>query len=199
MGDTASTSASELQAARMEFRAVSRLLLRRPTDTALHVERLGSALRLPGAEPVQGALADALHGCAAQLAPARRQRLIDGVAHRLPPATVRRFAAQAVAAPLPRCTPLATRWSVLCSASLDQPRRARRCGPDESQRRADDALRAWRSGDQAALDDFLEHCRVCRDTLAFMRVRRQVLRELPVLPRRWADLCTLLQAAGVAA
>lgn len=183
-------------AARQAFRALGRQVLLAPGRLIVHIERLEAADLLPGAEPVQGALADLFCGCAGQASPAQLTSALQAARARLNQQVALRFEQAALAGGLPRRTRLATRWSVLASASLDVPRRERRCSADLSRELAERAIRAWHARDVATLDAFLEHCRVCRDSLAFMQVRRDIIRQGDTLPPRWRDIFVLLQAAA---
>lgn len=184
-------SAAPPPSARLAFRACGRRLLRTPGDYAQHARRLGLALELPGSEPVQGALADLWVGCR-EAGETDRRRALDAVRSRLSPLTARAFE-QHLAGGLPACTRLATRWSVLATASLDLPARSLCCSTDDSRALAAQAVQAWQDGDEAAQDEFLRHCRVCRDGLAFMLARRAILRRGAELPKHWAAVFTILQ------
>ncbi|MDT7837707.1 hypothetical protein [Aquabacterium sp. OR-4] len=171
-------------AVRLAFRSLSRLVLRRPRDAAAHAARLRVALQMPGAEPAQGALADWLVACPdAPLA--QRRETLAALRARLGSALAQAFAVHVEGRRLPPANPLATRWSVLAAASLDVPPRALRGNSDDSRLLAAAALRAWRQGDMAAQQAFLDHCRVCHDTLAFLLARREILRNGLPLPAAW--------------
>ena len=183
-------------AARRRFRADARQVVRHPTVLPAHRRRLLSALALSGAEPVQGALADLFLGCADASAEEKRAAL-DLVRGRLGAQACSWFDAWVGRPDFPACSRMATRWSVLATASLDVPRRSLRCSSDDSRRLAQAAVAAWHRGDEAAQDEFLAHCEACKDTLAFMLARRALLRAAPDLPQRWAAACVALQAWAV--
>lgn len=179
---------------RQSFRACGRKVVLDPQNVVLHVERLNVAQDLPGQEPLQGALADFFFGC--QVAEgSEKRRVFEAVRSRLSAAVGRRFESYLDSAPFPSCTEMATRWSVLVCTSLDLPRRVVRCSTDDSRQLVSDALDAWRRGDEAAQATFLEHCRVCQDTLAFMLVRRVIIQEIGELPPAWRAVCLSLQQA----
>jgi hypothetical protein len=159
---------------------------------ALHRARIRVGLGLPGSEPVQGAIADMLFGCHDRTS-IEKQAVLALTQGRLADHTLRAFEAHVQGQRLPACSRLATRWSVLVSTSLDIPARTLRNSSDDSRQLAHDAGLAWRMGDEAAQRAFLDHCLVCRDTLAFMLARRLVLRSQGVLPPSWAAVCTRLQ------
>ncbi len=191
-----SAAGPDPQAARTAFRACARRLLRSPAELVVHLDRLDAAQAMAGSEPVQGALADLFHGCAGRASPAQLMSTLQAVRQRLNPHIAQQFEHAALLGGLPRCTRLATRWCVLAATSLDVMRRERRCSGDQSRERAERAIQAWQAQDDPTLEAFLEHCRVCRDALAFMHVRREILRSGQTLPRRWQDIFLLLQAAA---
>jgi hypothetical protein len=177
----------------LRFRASGRRVVCHPDVQPAHLERIRCALELPGSEPAQGALADFFLGCPD--APAADKmaalRLVRG---RLTAPMARAFEACAGKHGFARCSRMATRWSVLATASLDVPRRVLRCSTDDSHQLAAEALRAWQRGDLPAQQAFLTHCLVCRDTLALMVARRSLLRLTPELPRPWSEAFAQLQA-----
>lgn len=180
-------------AARLRFRASGRQVVCHPSVLPAHLQRLDCALALPGAEPAQGALADLYLGC--HEAPATdKLEALNLVRARLTEPTACSFQSLAVQHHFPRCSPMATRWSVLATASLDVPRRVLRCSTDDSRQLAAEAVRAWQRADLPAQQAFLSHCLVCRDTLALMVARRALLRLTPELPRLWAEAFVRLQA-----
>jgi len=184
---------SAIEAARLRFRASGRQIVCHPSVLPAHLNRLDCALALPGAEPAQGALADLFMGCCDAPA-ADKLDALHRVHPRLTEPMVRSFQVQAPLHSFPRCSRMATRWSVLATASLDVPRRVLRCSTDDSHQLAAEALRAWQRGDLPAQQAFLTHCLVCRDTLALMVARRSLLRLTPELPRPWSEAFAQLQA-----
>ncbi len=179
-------------APRLRFRQLGREVLLDRSSLALHRARLRIAVGLPGAEPAQGALADLLFGCA-DSSQAQKAAALQMAQPRLRDAVVAAFVPYVSGLDFPRCSRLATRWSVLVAASLDVPPRALRCSADDSRRLADDAVDAWLRDDEAAQIEFLDHCWVCGDTLAFMLARRAILSQQDTLPPRWDAVCNALQ------
>ncbi|MDB5931548.1 MAG: hypothetical protein JWR60_3255 [Polaromonas sp.] len=187
---TAPASSSLL--ARLAMRRHARRLLREPLDKAAHLARLRAALELPGAEPVQGALADVFRCFGAADEPLKRSAL--QLSHgRLSAHAARWFAAQATQAALPALNPLATRWSVLAHPSADISTRARRCGVDDSRQLAERGFLAFQAGDQPGQSEFLHHCVTCHDNLAFMLARRAVRKSGAELPADWAAVSLQLE------
>lgn len=184
-------------AVRLAFRACARQVLRHPHDSAAHAARLRVALQMPGTEPVQGALADLLVGCAEAPLAVRRSAL-GAARSRLTPGVARALVPHVEGRRLPPCNPFATRWSVLSVASLDVPTRALRSSPDDSRLLAAMALRAWRRGDETAQQAFLSRCQLCADPMAFMLARREILRSGQPLPESWRVTQTALQQQALA-
>lgn len=179
--------------ARLRFRASGRRVVCHPDVQPAHLERIRCALELPGSEPAQGALADFFLGC--HDAPAAdKLEALHLVRERLTEPMARAFEASAGHHGFARCNRMATRWSVLATASLDVPRRVLRCSTDDSRQLAAEAVRAWQRADVPTQAAFLSHCLICRDTLAFTVARRALLRLTPVLPRSWAEVYLQLQA-----
>lgn len=188
-------TATAVYAVRAQFRASSRVVYVRPRDYALHCARLHAALALPGTEPIQGALADLFFGCRDELA-ARKNDAMEIVGDRLSSAYRRRFEPYVLVNDFPVSSRMATRWSVLVRPSIEIPRREMRCSSDDSRALAQAAVRAWRDGDHTAQEEFLQHCWICRDALAFMLARREILRTQEALPERWTAVSLFLQELG---
>lgn len=200
---TATTDA----AARIELRRHTRQVLRQPASVAAHLARLDAALALPGAEPVQGALADLLMGlgathsavvrAAVQLAaPRLAEPVCRAFEHRARRTDDPVLAHRHGTAPeqLPRVTPLATRWSVLAIPSADVTTRARRVSADDSRALAAAVAPALGATDAAAIaaqEAFLHHCTTCRDALAYMLASRAARKAGVELSAAW-------QAVGAA-
>jgi len=164
-----------------------------PDVLPAHLERIRCALELPGSEPAQGALADFFLGC--HDAPAAdKLEALHLVRQRLTEPMARAFEDSVGHHGLDLCNRMATRWSVLATASLDVPRRVLRCSTDDSRQLAAEAVQAWQQGDVPTQAAFLSHCLICRDTLAFTVARRALLRLTPVLPRSWSEVYRQLQA-----
>lgn len=183
-------------AQRHAWRAHTRRVLRNQGDAACHTARVAAALALPGAEPVQGALADLFCVFGAAHAQSKRQAL--DLAHtRLAAHVVGWFASQLDAPALPVVCALATRWSVLAVVSADISTRARRCSADDSRVLAAQVVEAFKSADQQAQQNFLHHCLTCHDNLAFMLARRQLLKLTDTLPSTWEAVSCQLESARV--
>lgn len=190
------TASDSMASVRQNFRAFGRKVLCDQHNMDQHMERIRYALKLPDDEPAQGALADLFFGC--RHANASEKRLaLAAVRERLSPAAGRWFEAYVSTPAFPSCSRMATRWSVLVNTSLNVPRRALRCSADDSRQLAAAALEAWSSGDEPAQEEFLTHCRVCRDTLAFMLARKGILQKQSALPAEWNAAFSFLQQAAL--
>jgi len=183
--------ATDALAAHEQARRLARALRLSPHDEAAHLGRLLACLALEGAEPVQGALADVFVVSGAEGSALKRQALALA-APRLHAWLLGRFERWVHAPPLPRITPLATRWSLFAVPSADMSTRARRCSPDVSRAVATQALAAWQANDLDGLDHFFHHCLTCRDRLAFMLVRRALHQRQASVPDGWAAVETEL-------
>ena len=180
--------------ARARYRQAGRHVLRSPGDWAAHEAHVATAGALDGTEPLQGAIVDCLHACAP--APDRLGRLLAQplVSGRLAPPVLQTLAALARSGRrLPRITPLATRYCILASPSLDVPSRAVLCGVDDSRGIAQATIPRLLQGDAVAEEAFLQHCEGARDTLAFMLARRALTRSGRVLAQRWDAVAMLLE------
>lgn len=180
------------RSARTALRRQARRLLSNPLDANVHLAHLNAALALPGAEPVQGALADIFVAFGAQEVAFKRTALTLA-RQRLAAHVVRWFDVQADQPRLSRITPLATRWSVLAQPSAEISTRARRCSGDDSRALALQVVQAVEADDIEAQQAFLHHCVTCHDNLAFMLARRALLRTQAILPEHWQAVSTQLE------
>ncbi|MEO8013098.1 MAG: hypothetical protein ABI642_03035 [Polaromonas sp.] len=194
MTDTAPTdgTAPRLRDSRLALRRHARRLLRVPADHDAHMARLQAALELPGAEPVQGALAD-LFSCFGAPHAMLKRTALQLAKGRLSAHAARWFEAQIGQSPLPVINPLATRWSVLAHPSADISTRSRRCSADDSRLLAGQAVRAFEAGDTTAQNEFLHHCVTCHDNLAFMLARRDLRKSGADLPDDWEAVSLQLE------
>jgi mono/diheme cytochrome c family protein len=188
---------SSLQA-RRAVRQHARRLLRDPADVSAHFARLHASLELPGAEPVQGALAD-LFVAFGEGGESLKRTALQMARDRLAVHAARWFDAQAGQGRLSRITPLATRWSVLARPSADISTRARRCSGDDSRALAEQVIRDVEAGDAQGQHAFLHHCVTCHDNLAFMLARRSMLRRGAPLPSDWEAVSQQLEQTRASA
>lgn len=189
---------SELQrtpiAVRERYRRASRRVLNAPTTTSYHRERIRIALNFFETEPLQGALADYFFGCWYDM-PFSGQAILEEVKERLPAPIYQAFF---------KCThkkdyiwsisPLATRWSVLVTPSLDVPSHKLRTSSDTAWYVSDNVVATLlkaRNENNPTLsqteDDFLEHCVACTDRMAFMMVWFRLNKENWLFDERWLN------------
>lgn len=178
------TPSDELKLARLEMRRTARRIVQNHQDVSAHLARLHAALALPGAEPAQGVLADLFMAFGTTQSVMKRGAL-ELARARLATHVVRWFESQVMSPALAPITALATRWSVLATASADISTRARRCSVDDSRLLAAQAMADMAANRQEALQAFLHHCITCHDNLAFMLARRAMLAQSPELPEDW--------------
>lgn len=172
-------------AARTRFREAGRQVMRSPRQAGVHAERVHAALDMDGTEPVQGALADMLWACRGAVVGMLDQ---PAVAARLAPYIACQLRdAGSDDAPVPRVHPLATRWSVLATPSMDVPRRALLSGVDDSRALVAQAVPAILAGDAQMETEFLAHCVGTHDSLAFMLARRALAKAGWPLSGQWRD------------
>lgn len=170
--------------ARRAVRRYARALLRNPVHVQTHIERIDAAIGLPGAEPVQGVLADVFTSLGPEQA-ATKLATLAKVKSRLSAHVASWFESQVDKPALPKISPLATRWSVLAIPSADISTRARRCSADDSRALAAWVVQSIENSDAQGEQLFLHHCLTCHDNLAFMLARRQLLKRNPFLPPGW--------------
>ncbi|MBQ9579001.1 MAG: hypothetical protein IJR28_05665 [Ottowia sp.] len=179
---------------RERFRQLGRKMLDKPADLDRHELRVLAACELPGFEPAQGALADMLHVCEPDAERFGRLLARPEVAAHLPAYVLQAFQALVASGErLSKATPLATRYSVIATPSLDVPKRALLVSMDDSRTLAIHAVAAVQAGDTELEEEFLAHCRGAHDTLAFMLARRALMREGRVLGQMWEDTLQVLQ------
>jgi hypothetical protein len=82
---------------------------------------------------------------------------------------------------------------VLAVPSADISTRARRCSADDSRALAKRAVQALAESDEQAQQLFLHHCLTCHDNLAFMLVRRELLKSAQQLPAAWEAVSQQLE------
>ena len=182
---------------RERFRHAGRAVLLAPGDRARHESRVMAASEMEGAEPLQGALADLMHGCLPEPQPTARLLQHPQLGQRLAPFVARQFLLLANRRErLPRVSTLATRFSVLTMPSLDVPRRALLVGVDDARELAAQAIPALLAGDDEIEAAFLAHCEGAGDSLAFMLASRALSRDSRPLSPRWSEVSMLLQRGG---
>lgn len=195
-----SERAAHTEAVRQRVRLLGHEVRRRPRDLASHAARLQAALDMEGGEPVQGVLADFAY--AADPLYENESRLLRGAFERcvgrLAPHVIHGFDAQLTSQlPLGRVSALATRWSVLVTASMGGRKRTMRVSADDSRRLAAEFVGAIRqTEDRGELEQrFLAHCVAALDALAFLSARAVLRRGGYPIGHAWHDVADRLEEA----
>lgn len=185
---------------RTQFRYYSRRVLEKPTSRYEHEQRIKIALQLHENEPLQGALADFIYMFWFELVVEDNSILRD-IEERLPIKTQQKIAqCLSKQAYLLEISELATRWSVLVVPSIDVPTHRLIIDREESMRIADivsqQLLTARESNAQHTLqnieEEFLTHCRVCHDRIAFLSVWIKLSNQAWEFSQTWRDCQQLL-------
>ncbi|WP_227429754.1 hypothetical protein [Psychrobacter sp. I-STPA6b] len=158
-----------------QFRYYSRRVLQQPSDISAHHHRINIAHSLAVSEPLQGALADMFYGCWYEM-PFIGDRVLDKAKSRLRPSIYQAFEQYILRHDyISQVTPLATRWSVLVSPSLNVASHSLLTSSDDARLVANDIVEQLLSSkEEQRYDvieeieaDFLAHCIACNDLIAF--------------------------------
>lgn len=162
---------------RCQFRYYTRLVQRLSQMSYYHKQRLHIAAQFHQSEPLQGALADYFFACWHELA-TDGQLVLSNFGSSLPSYTQQAFERYINQGyHLGSITPLATRWSVLVSPSMNVAGHKLYIGQDDakwlSTQATDELLWTMQTGDMAARlriqAAYLQHCLVCQDKIGFMK------------------------------
>lgn len=162
---------------RRQFRYYTRLVKALPTSEYHHKKRLEIASGFYQSEPLQGALADYFFACWYDVA-FDGQAVLEELSSRLPPHISQAFSSYiGQGLHMPAISPLATRFSVLVSPSMNVPKHKLYVSKDDAQRVAGEVtarLLAAKANDdtatiQAVQTEYLQHCLACQDRMGFMR------------------------------
>lgn len=184
------------------FRHYSRAVLRAPSTTAYHKERINLAKKLDESEPLQGALSDYFFGCWYDIPLIHPEFVHDFEA---------RLSTQALQIIhdcltkkyfLQKNNLLATRWSVITTPTLDVASHKLRTSSDDATRIAqnltDAIILAHQKGEHSKVaqleDEFFEHCLVCHDLVAFMKAWFALGKHNWVFDERWVVCQAKLKA-----
>lgn len=161
---------------RRQFRYYTRCVCQAPMSVYYHTKRLQVAAKIGQTEPYQGALADYFFACWYDMATEGRL-ILEEAAGRLPKHVVSAFGEFVNQGEhLPAISPLATRFSVLVSPSMNVPQHRVYMDKDESKKIAkslqEALLVAKQNGDDGLIEqieqDYLAHCLACQDRMGFM-------------------------------
>ncbi len=182
----------------VQFRRLSRQAMKQADNISTHLQRIRVAKGFQSDEPLQGALADYFYGCWFDIFYDNQQSLdvLSDVQHRLSPDVYQAFVQCSNKQDyVERITKLATAWSVLVMPSMDVPVHRLRTSKDNTCYVVDSVINqlthAYKEGDALMLADiedrFFEHCLICSDLVAFMKVWFALNRNGWSLDQRWQD------------
>lgn len=161
---------------RRQFRYYSRCVRQFPTSAYYHKKRLEVAMGFDEGEPLQGALADYFFACWYELA-REGVSLLELFAGKLPTHVMDSFLAYVNQGQyMPTISPLATRFSVLISPSMNVPAHRLYINKEDAQKISQDLVMALMDARSAndtdrlaqVQKDYLSHCLVCQDRMGFM-------------------------------
>lgn len=186
---------------RADYRRASRQVLASPTNTEYHLERIHAALQFYESEPLQGALADYFYGAWYDM-PFDGEDILAQAKDRLSKPVYEAFLNCAHKQEyIWTISPLATRWSVLVTPSLDVAAHQLRTSSDNAWYVADNiiaTLLTAREQNSPILSDtegdFLEHCIACADRMAFMVVWFRLSKEGWNFDERWVNCRKILES-----
>lgn len=179
-----------------QFRKLSREILHTAHDPAVHMKRIDIATDFKSNEPLQGALADYFYGCWFAINDNSHQtlNLIENIKYRLPPhvyQTLTHCVNNNIY--IERITDIATSWSVLTIPSMDVPLHKLRTSKDNTWFIVETVINQLNIAKQhenieriAEIEqDFFDHCLICSDLMAFMKVWFKLHRSGWNLDERW--------------
>ncbi len=195
---------SKQQQNQILFRHLSRQVMKLTDKSSIHFQRIRVASTLQSSEPLQGALADYFYGCWFEIVYDNQQILnfLNDIQHKLPSDIYNMFIqCSHKQIYVNRISKLATASSVLVTPSMDMPVHRLRTSKDNTSYVVDSVIsqlkHANEQGDQQMLTDiedkFFEHCLICSDLVAFMKVWFALNKNGWVLGQRWQDCRTQLE------
>lgn len=161
---------------RRQFRYYSRCVRYFPTSAYYHKKRLEMAMVFEQSEPLQGALADYFYACWYDIA-REGAALLELFANKLPAHIVESFLVYVNQGQyLSTISPLATRFSVLISPSMNVPAHRLYVNKEDAQKISHDLVKKMMEARMAEDNellaeiqkDYLAHCLVCQDRMGFM-------------------------------
>lgn len=167
----------------LNYRLYSRQIITQPMNMDIHTSRIMTAMELDEKEPLQGALADMFYGCWYDV-PYFGERMLSQVKEKLNPGVLAGFE-ECISGEhyIFNVTPLATRWSVLVSPSMQAYEHQLRISSDDSRQVAHgvvsellDILDEEEAGEERdemigeLEQEFFDHCLATDDRLAFSLV-----------------------------
>ncbi len=182
----------------VQFRSLSRKIMTQKDNASIHLQRINIAKEFSSDEQLQGALADYFYGCWFEIVYDSQHilTLLNNLQSKLMPYAYKFFVEcvekQSYIAQISK---LATCWSVLVVPSMDIPLHKLRTSKDNTSHIVDSVIRqldkAHQENDLSAIqtieDEFFEHCLICSDLVAFMKVWFISNRKQWLLDKRWQD------------
>ncbi len=181
-----------------QFRSLSRKLMTQKANASIHLQRIDIAKEFSSDEPLQGALADYFYGCWFEIVYDNQHilTLLNNLQSKLMPYAYK-FFVECVEKQsyIAQITKLATCWSVLVVPSMDIPLHKLRTSKDNTLYIVDTVInrleQAYQQADLSAIktieDEFFEHCLICSDLMAFMRVWFILNRKQWLIDERWQE------------
>lgn len=182
---------------RLSYRYYTRQVMSQPMNKDIHTSRIIAAMELSEREPLQGAIADMFYGCWFDV-PFFGERILSQVKDKLHQQTLKGFQACVEKTNYIRAvSPLATRWSVLVSPSMDMYDHQLRASADDARALASQTIHALlevknTEDEQYQLNktseienEFFSHCTACNDRLAFSIVWWQLAKNNWEFDNRW--------------
>lgn len=179
--------------ARRDFRYYSRKIFLSPNTRYYHEQRINAALLLQEKEPIQGALADFFYGCWYDI-PYDVEYIFERIKERLQPHIKKKFQEYIEKLDyIERSSPIATRWSVLVTPSLNVQTQRLRISTDDARGIAQDITselisardnEAWDALEQLE-NEFFSHCLARKDRIAFTLVWFRLGKSGWVFDERW--------------
>ncbi len=181
-----------------QFRSLSRKIMTQTENASIHLQRIHLAKEFSSDEPLQGALADYFYGCWFKTVYDNQAilSLLNELQFKLTPYAHKLFVQCAnKQSYIEQITKLATAWSVLVVPSMDIPLHKLRTSKDNTSYIVDTVInrleKAYQQNDLSTIkiieDEFFEHCLICSDLVAFMRVWFVLNRKQWLLDKRWQD------------
>lgn len=189
---------------RQEFRYYTRLVRTLPNNSYYHQKRLKAACQFNQGEPLQGALADYFFACWYDTAK-QGYSVLDEFAGFLPNHVVQEFLQYINKGHhLSAISPLATRWSVLVSPSMNVPKHKLYISKDDAKLLAQQVSRALLDAEQnnnpelitELEEQYLNHCQACQDRMGFMMTYFALAKEGWEFSQAWNDYKHLLETTA---
>lgn len=178
---------------RRQFRFFSRAVYQSPSLYQFHQKRLRAGAGLGRQEPLQGALADLFFACWYDMA-VMGPEIMSEYGEKLPAHIQDEFWRYVnTGEHLPKVSPLATRFSVLVSPSMQVPAHQIYLGRDDAKSIAKQITQtlvlARQTNDDGLVAEttqaYLAHCMACKDLMGFMMTWFALSKESWVFDKDW--------------